>query len=98
MVPLKQNYKTIFGAFFALLFLFNILVPQNGSASTLFEAGGDPTGERTQQESTSNTEICDNLVDDDNDGLVDNQDTVDCPAIPGEPEEQAAPDEEQAAP
>jgi hypothetical protein len=76
MVLLKQNYNTIFGAFFAFLFLFSILVPfhpQNGSASILFEEGGeDSTAESTEEASTSNIEICDNLVDDDNDGLVDN--------------------------
>src|SRR5215216_1535819 len=87
MVLLKQNYNTIFGAFFAFLFLFSILVPfhpQNGNASTLFEEGGeDSIAESTEEASTSNIEICDNLVDDDNDGLVDNQDAVDCPITPG---------------
>src|SRR5215207_7527085 len=104
MVLLKQNYNTIFGAFFAFLFLFSILVPfhpQNGSASILFEEGGeDYTAESTEEASTSNIEICDNLVDDDNDGLVDNQDSVDCPATPGlvptpEPEEEEAVVEEE---
>src|SRR5918994_1933074 len=104
MVLLKQNYNTIFGAFFAFLFLFSILVPfhpQNGSASILFEEGGeDSTAESTEEASTSNIEICDNLVDDDNDGLVDNQDSVDCPATPGlvptpEPEEEEAVVEEE---
>src|SRR5215207_3703577 len=106
MVLLKQNYNTIFGAFFAFLFLFSILVPfhpQNGSASILFEEGGeDYTAESTEEASTSNIEICDNLVDDDNDGLVDNQDSVDCPATPGlvptpEPEEEAVVEEEEPA-
>src|SRR5215218_1634727 len=104
MVLLKQNYNTIFGAFFAFLFMFSILVPfhpQIGSASILFEEGGeDYTAESTEEASTSNIEICDNLVDDDNDGLVDNQDSVDCPATPGlvptpEPEEEEAVVEEE---
>ncbi|HJU84953.1 MAG TPA: hypothetical protein VJ551_00540, partial [Nitrososphaeraceae archaeon] len=107
MVILKQNYNTVFGALFAFLFLFSILVPQNGSASTLFEEGGSPAADGTEEASTSNIEICDNLVDDDNDGLVDNQDAVDCPTTPGlvptptpapeDEEEAAAPEDEEEA-
>ena len=38
----------------------------------------------------SETEICDNTIDDDGDGLVDTEDNEDCPA----PEEEAATEEE----
>ncbi len=65
----------------------------------LFEE--DPTEGSTGEASTSNIEICDNIVDDDGDGLIDNQDVVDCPATAGpiltptpEAEEEAATDEE----
>ncbi|MFZ0344594.1 MAG: hypothetical protein WAL24_05500, partial [Nitrososphaeraceae archaeon] len=101
---MRQNYKSAFGLLFALLFLISNLVPflpQNGFASMLFEE--DPTEGSTGEASTSNIEICDNIVDDDGDGLIDNQDVVDCPATAGpiltptpEADEEAATDEEQA--
>ena len=85
---LKQNHKPVFGALFAFLFLFSIFVPfhpQNGTASSLFGDGGEDStvGDVQEELTTSNIEVCDNLVDDDADGLVDNQDAVDCPASPG---------------
>ena len=85
---LKQNHKPVFGALFAFLFLFSIFVPfhpQNGTASSLFGDGGEDStvGDVEEGLTTSNIEVCDNLVDDDADGLVDNQDAVDCPASPG---------------
>ncbi|MGA8106815.1 MAG: hypothetical protein WB815_09185, partial [Nitrososphaeraceae archaeon] len=99
---LRQNYKSAFGSLFALLFVISNLVPflpQNGFASMLFEE--DPTEGSTGEASTSNIEICDNIVDDDGDGLIDNQDVVDCPATAGpiptptpEAEEEAATEEE----
>ncbi|MFZ0264626.1 MAG: hypothetical protein WAL42_06030, partial [Nitrososphaeraceae archaeon] len=99
---MRQNYKSAFGLLFALLFLISNLVPflpQNGFASMLFEE--DPTEGSTGEASTSNIEICDNIVDDDGDGLIDNQDVVDCPATAGpiltptpEAEEEAATEEE----
>ena len=65
----------------------------------LFEE--DPTEGSTGEASTSNIEICDNIVDDDGDGLIDNQDVVDCPATAGpiltptpEADEEAATEEE----
>ncbi|MGI0002392.1 MAG: hypothetical protein ACRD42_04850, partial [Nitrososphaeraceae archaeon] len=99
---MRQNYKSTFGLLFALLFLISSLVPflpQNGFASMLFEE--DPTQGSTGEASTSNIEICDNIVDDDGDGLIDNQDVVDCPTTAGpiltptpEAEEEEATDEE----
>ena len=85
---LKQNHKPVFGALLAFLFLFSIFVPfhpQNGTASSLFGDGGEDStvGDVEEGLTTSNIEVCDNLVDDDADGLVDNQDAVDCPASPG---------------
>ena len=85
---LKQNHKPVFGALLAFLFLFSIFVPfhpQNGTASSLFGDGGEDStvGDVEEGVTTSNIEVCDNLVDDDADGLVDNQDAVDCPASPG---------------
>ena len=85
---LKQNHKPVFGALLAFLFLFSIFVPshpQNGTASSLFGDGGEDStvGDVEEGVTTSNIEVCDNLVDDDADGLVDNQDALDCPASPG---------------
>ena len=48
------------------------------------EAEGKGYRGRTDEE--SETEICDNTIDDDGDGLVDTEDSEDCPA----PEEEAS--------
>ena len=60
-----------------------------------------PDEEPTDEESQSAVEICDNTLDDDGDGLVDTEDTEDCPITEEEEptptpeaEEQAAPEEE----
>ena len=108
----KQNHRPIFGTLLALLFIISTFVsfhPQDGTASTLFEGGGEgesTSGGNTEGSTATIPEICDNLVDDDGDGLIDNQDAIDCPAIadqvpPSTPtptpevEEEEAPEEEE---
>ncbi|MDQ3840647.1 MAG: hypothetical protein M3297_15430, partial [Thermoproteota archaeon] len=86
----KQNCKPAFGALLAFLFTFSTFVslfPQDGNASTLFEGGGESedTSGSSSGAPTTALEICGNLLDDDGDGLVDNQDSIDCP----EPTDQA---------
>ena len=107
----KQNHRPIFGTLLALLFIISTFVsfhPQDG-ASTLFEGGGEgesTSGGNTEGSTSTTPEICDNLVDDDGDGLIDNQDAIDCPATPGqvppptptptpELEDEEAPEEEE---
>ena len=90
MLLLKQNHKPLFGTLLAFLFIISTFVsflPQDGTASTLFENGeeGESTfGGNTLGSTSTIPEICDNLVDDDGDGLIDNQDAIDCPATPGQ--------------
>src|SRR5918994_1260478 len=108
MLLSKQNHKPIFGALLAFLFIFSIFFsfhPQNGAASTFFEGEGEgegSSGADTERAPTTVLEICENLVDDDGDGLVDNQDAIDCPATTGQapsltPGPQVAPEQEEAA-
>src|SRR5918994_1537097 len=108
MLLSKQNHKPIFGALLAFLFIFSIFFsfhPQNGAASTFFEGEGEgegSSGADTERAPTTVLEICENLVDDDGDGLVDNQDAIDCPATTGQapsltPGPQVAPEQEEEA-
>src|SRR5918995_902007 len=108
MLLSKQNHKPVFGALLAFLFIFSIFFsfhPQNGAASTFFEGegeGGGSSGADTERAPTTVLEICENLVDDDGDGLVDNQDAIDCPATTGQapsltPGPQVAPEQEEEA-
>src|SRR5215203_2818949 len=108
MLLSKQNHKPVFGALLAFMFIFSIFFsfhPQNGAASTFFEGEGEgegSSGADTERAPTTVLEICENLVDDDGDGLVDNQDTIDCPATAGQapsltPGPQVAPEQEEAA-
>src|ERR671917_1477516 len=90
MLLSKQNHKPVFGVLLAFLFIFSVFFPfhpQNGAASTFFEGegeGGGSSGADTERAPTTVLEICENLVDDDGDGLVDNQDAIDCPATTGQ--------------
>src|ERR687898_95106 len=108
MLLSKQNHKPVFGALLAFLFIFSFFFsfhPQNGAASTFFEGegeGGGSSGADTERAPTTVLEICENLVDDDGDGLVDNQDAIDCPATTGQapsqsPGPQVAPEQEEEA-
>jgi hypothetical protein len=96
----RQKYKSAFGSLLALLLLISNIpsfLPQNGFASSLFEE--ESAEGSTEEAPTPNKEICDNIMDDDGDGLTDNQDVVDCPGqsspIPT-PTPEAAPEEEAA--
>src|SRR5215207_574896 len=108
MLLSKQNHKPVFGALLAFMFIFSIFFsfhPQNGAASTFFEGEGEgegSSGADTERAPTTVLEICENLVDDDGDGLVDNQDAIDCPATTGQapsltPGPQVAPEQEEEA-
>src|SRR5829696_10596184 len=108
MLLSKQNHKPVFGALLAFMFIFSIFFsfhPQNGAGSTFFEGEGEgegSSGADTERAPTTVLEICENLVDDDGDGLVDNQDAIDCPATTGQapsltPGPQVAPEQEEEA-
>ena len=98
-----QNYKSAFGLLFALLFLISNLVPFLPQKRIRFNVIRRESYQRElpEKHQTWDIEICDNIVDDDGDGLIDNQDVVDCPVTAGpiltptpEAEEEATSEEE----